>query len=474
MTKPDYIELARNAGAALATNQRFQTRSIDNGGFTRGANFSEFSSDSKHSTAWGDYGYRNTLSFPYYYFMYRRMGIANAVVNIAVDESWQTPPRITDDPKSKEPTAWENKFNDFAERVGLWNALKGLDERQRVGQYGGLFMEIRDGQHPSKPVRKIKSEYALHKLKPMYESQLEPQIFETDVKSPKYGEVLSWNLLENNVGDRNDETGRSELVNPERVVIWAEGADDDSIYGVSSLKAVFNSLVTLEKIIGAGGEGFYKNARGSQHINFDSTADIATIMQMIGVTQASEIGERMGEVVRSFNDGFDSVLVTAGIERNTVSIDLADPKPHFDNAMADVAAGAKYPLTIMIGQQTGRLASDEDQTQLAKMVTSRRNNFITPNLKCVIDRFIELGFLEKADYDIEWDDLFEPSLKEKLENLKLMAESAEILSRSTGETIKPDAMMAFLNLDIEVSDDMMSEELESEAEQANNSEFGDW
>ena len=52
------------------------------------------SQDSKHSKAWGDYGYQIKLSFENHYQMQRRFGIARAGIRIPPELCWRTHPEI--------------------------------------------------------------------------------------------------------------------------------------------------------------------------------------------------------------------------------------------------------------------------------------------------------------------------------------------------------------------------------------------
>ena len=88
-----------------------------------------------------------------------------------------------------------------------------------------MYLEIADGVNPVVPA--VHHEHrpdALVRLRPMYESQMTPQKFDTDNFSTSYGDPTEWQFQEGSIGDRNEDTGRSMPVHPDRVVYWAEGA----------------------------------------------------------------------------------------------------------------------------------------------------------------------------------------------------------------------------------------------------------
>jgi len=422
--------------------------------------FSEYGVDTKHTRIYQDFGYQHTLTFQDFYFLYERFGLADSVISFPVSETWGKIPRITDNSKSKEPTKWEKKLNALLKRTEFWPAVRELDRRQRVGRWGGIYLEISDGKNPDlEPINVNHPEY-LVRFRPLYEQQLQPIEFDTDNYSVNYGDPRTWQVQETNLGDRNEDTGRSFTCHPDRVVIWSEGSGDGGIYGKSALKPVFNALVTLFKLIGSGGEGFFKNARGSQHFSFDKDAQVSKLQQLFGVSNASEITEEFNKLVEEWVRGFDTNITTQGMTRETIGIDLDDPKPFFDIAMSEVAASVRYPMTVMIGQQTGRLASNEDQKQAAKVTKERQENFAEPALRKIIDRFIHLGFIEPADYEIAFADPFEPSTSDKLEMLERITAINEKQYRSGGATLDLDAAMAELSIDgFKVVSDSDSEDL---------------
>ncbi len=77
--------------------------------------------------------------------------------------------------------------------------------------------------------------------------------------------------------------------------------------------------------------------------------------------------------------------------------------------MNEVAAATGIPVTILIGQMTGRLASDEDQKQLAKFVKERRENTINPMLRRFVDHMVKVGLLPapRSEIEIEWENMLE-------------------------------------------------------------------
>ena len=357
-----------------------------------------------------DFGYPASLDFNNYWNMYRRFGIAKNVVELPVDTGWVTPPTIKGSPELEKEI--EKLIADFS----MWQRAKGLDTRQRVGRYAGMYMRVRDNKKPSEPIEKgLNGLASLVEMMPLYESQLSVTESNTDPQSDDYGNPILYQYSGGAEGDRNEQANNTITIHASRIVIAAEDADAGWIYGISSLEAVYNSLMDLRKIIGAGGEGFYKNA--AQNIVFK-------------LTDASSATNNE-KLLNKFNEHYDDfshnrarrAMWTPGLEAQVLESNLMNPKEFFNNALNDVAAGSKIPATVLVGQQTGKLASTEDTSNFLSTIQSRRENFMTSLVAGLINWMMFTGVLAVSEYEIIWDDLLARSDSDKMTSAKDMAET---------------------------------------------------
>ncbi len=378
---------------------RQRVRSIISGGYDM--------ADTLHNI-YLDFGYPSQLDFFQYWNMYRRFGIAKNVVELPVDTGWMSPPVVSGSAQ------FDKEFAKLIDQLNFWTRMKGLDTRQRVGRYGGVFMRVKDGKQPSEPLDTTLSGVAsLVQMMPLYESQLEVISTDQNPASESFGQPTMYQFTGGVVGTRNEKATSTFNVHPSRIVIASEDSDNGFIYGVSALEAVYNSLMDLRKIAGAGGEGFYKNAAQSIVFNLKDGAS----------------AKNNTEILDKFNENYDEfaqnrsrrAMWTPGMDATTLDSNLANPKEFFMNSLNDVSAGSKIPATILIGQQTGRLASNEDAKQFLSIVQSRRENFMTEMTRNVIDWLIQFGILPASDYSVEFDDLLARSDDEKLDNAAKMA-----------------------------------------------------
>ena len=106
---------------------------------------------------------------------------------------------------------------------------------------------------------------------------------------------------------------------------------------------------------------------------------------------------------------------------------MSDPKEYAQLAYNEIAAGSGIPLTIIIGMQTGRLASDEDQTQKNVLIQTRQKKWNTPMIKKFLKRLIKYNALPRptGKINVVWPDISEPEFSAKVDVVSKMMETNE-------------------------------------------------
>lgn len=386
--------------AATDTAMRARLASAISGGY-------DFA-DTLHSI-YADYGYPLQVEFSHFWNMYRRFGVARRCVELYPDHTWLDVPVI------EGPAAFVAGVDKLVKQRALWRRLRGLDVRQRVGRYAGMFMRVRDSKMPNEPLEgSLGAVEALVEMVPLYESQLRVSTTQDDPVADDYGQPTMYQYIGSAAGNRNEKAAASFDIHPSRIVIAAEGADNGGIYGVPALESIYNSLMDLRKIIGAGGEGFYKNA--SQNVVFN--------------LQDPSSARTNKDLLDAFNENYDDfaqnrmrrAMWTPGLDAKTLESHLVNPKEFAANTLMDIAAGANAPLALLVGNQEGRLAGDQDTKGFLSQVQARRNDFGTEMVTALLDWCVKWGLLPSAEYEIEWPDATAPSDDEKLANADKMAD----------------------------------------------------
>ncbi|ADU69439.1 DUF1073 domain-containing protein [Pantoea sp. At-9b] len=409
--------------------------------------------NTKRTKLWDEFGYPDQIGFDQYYRAYERNAVAHAAVHKLLDSCWIDNPTIIDGDEAKESTKttpWEAQVTKLLKKH--WPKIKDADRRNLIGRYSAILIQFRDGQEWSQPVdrnavRKLKDK-AIVKLIPAWESQVKPGNFDTDTMSETYGQPISYNFNEQPVGDDGTYgVVRGVTVHPERIIILSEGSEDENMLsGVPFLRAGYNKLLDLEKISGGSSEGFLKNASRQLGIAFDANTDMQAIASQAVKAGYADIGEAMNEKMLKLNRGTDSALVTQSGTTSVLSVAAADPEPTWTVTANEFAASIQCPFTIQFGQQTGRLASDEDKTDWAKRCNGRRWGFMTAVITTLIERFWITGIIDppkSGEITLAWSDLLAPSEKEKIANMNAMADVAVKTTNAFGRSaISPNEVRA--------------------------------
>lgn len=373
--------------------------------------------DEKRPRAWAEYGYPEHVTVERLRAAYERGGAGHGAVHKLLDKCWQSWPRIKS-PESDDETPVERTiaamFGDGATGLGLWRKLKDFDRRNMIGRYAALIYRIADGRKVSEPLGRGK----LVDVVPVYEGQIKVARWDSDLNSPTFGKPLMWQFQARDprAVDTQAQPDRWEDVHPSRVQILAEGAvGDDFQEGTPLLRAGLNSLINLEKIEGGAAEGFLKNSQRPVVFEFDANTSPQVISNNEDGTQSTRpLSEVMREKVDAMNRSIDSAIAMAGGEAKTLQTTMIDPEGAWTVAANTFAASVRIPFTILFGQQTGRLASNEDQADFNARAKGRRENDLTPMILQFIRRMQACGAMPAGEFEVEWEDLAAPSDADKV------------------------------------------------------------
>lgn len=373
--------------------------------------------DAKRPTAWAMYGYHDVVPFPLLLQAYERGGAANGAVHRILEKCWEQLPRIKR-PDTDDETPWERKTGAVLRAVKAWAKLRDFDRRNMIGRYAGLIYRVADGLALREPLQRASK---LVDLVPVYEDQLKVVAWHADpADTERYGKPAMFQYRARRPGQHDTQGQPDEWqdVHPSRVQIMAEGSVGDMFDGVPLLRAGFNTLADIEKISGGSAESYLKNSARTLVFEYERDASL----QAIGPDgQQMSVREVHSQQTRELNRNLDASIVLQGGKANTLQTSVADPTKPFEVAANLFAASVRLPSTVLFGQQTGRLASDEDRADYAARCKGRQTNELTPMLEEFIQRMQAAGIIEAGDFEIEWQDLSAPTDSDKLKHAREMA-----------------------------------------------------
>ncbi|MFI5409127.1 anti-CBASS protein Acb1 family protein [Kaistia sp. UC242_56] len=428
--------------------------------------FPGFFPSSKHDH-YKDFGYPPDLTFDHLYKMYLRNGIAHAAVTKTIDKTWQDAPFLLEAERDgsegsvKKETTLEREVRQRFDELRVWMHLAEADRRGMVGAYAGVILRLADGKRFMEPVDRVGGGLlGIVELVPAWEGQLAVSEWDNDETSPGYGQPKMFQFNEAAVGQTTNP--RTFNVHPDRVVIWSR---DGTIHGRSSLEPGYNDLIDMEKIKGAGGEGFWKNAKSAPVLEVDKEADIRSMAKAMGVPE-SEIADRMNEQVSDWQQGFDQLLMIQGIQAKTLGITLPSPEHFFGIALQSFAASMRLPTKILVGMQTGERASTEDASEWSQTNMSRRAGQVIPNIMMLVNRLERFGIIPEKDWFLDWTDLTETSMAEKIDRTVKMADVNSKMQSSGEWVFTPEEIRAAADYEPLSETDKFRDETSDEDESA--------
>lgn len=382
-----------------------------------------------------DFGYPANPQFADFYELYQRNGLARAGVDKTVAKTWQDFPFVLERPRdggeARKETRWERQIRDRFGDLRLWQKLADADRRSMVGAYAGVILRLADNKPLNQPVKgNVRGGLmGLVEVIPAWEGQLTVSQWETDQSSPGYGQPVMYQFNEAAVGTVTQP--RSFDVHPDRVLIWSS---DETVHGESALKAGMNDALAAAKIIGSGGEGFWKNAKSAPVLQAPPEANFTTIAKALGCT-VDELFDLMNEQVEAYQRGFDQMLMLQGMEAKSLGIVLPSPEHFFAIACQSFAASMRMPVKILVGMQTGERASTEDAEEWALTNTSRRTSFVIPNIMALVRRLERFGMIPERDWSLAWTPLTEAKPAEKMGRAVQMVTANKASVEATSERV---------------------------------------
>lgn len=415
--------------------------------------FPAYFTEAKHNH-YADFGFPTTLTFDQLYGMYLRNGLARAAVNKTVTKTWETNPWLLDHERdtgeAPKESRIEKRIREHFADIRMWARLADADRMAMVGGYSGAILRFRDNQRFSSPVDGSMRLEDLVGIIPAWAGQLKVQEWDTNELSETYGEPKMFEFVETPVEKKNNAPQRRVLIHPDRVVIWSH---DGTLNCDSLLEPGYNDLLTLEKIVGAGGEGFWKNAKSAPVFEADATADILSMAKAMGLSTPAEVYDKMDEQVEAWQKGFDNLLMLQGMEAKTLQVTLPSPEHFYSVALQSFAASIQMPFKILVGMQSGERSSTEDAREWALTNKSRRENSVVPNVMSLVNRLERFGMLPDMDWYLDWADLTESSMAEKIGRAGKMADVNNRMADTGRLVFSHEEIRAAVDLEPFVGDD---------------------
>lgn len=372
------------------------------------------------------YGYPDALSFNHLYNAYRRGGFFNAIVDIIPERCFADDPFIVDgDEDTPQDTQFEKAVKKLVTDFDLWRVFETAFKMADVGQYSTIVPVISEPtenklQNPITKGRRIIA------INPWYELECEAnQEYDADYSSPNYNKPLSYKLQPSQLSGRQTTNAEQHTLHYSRVKVITN-AVGATIYGESVLEPAFNALFDANKVRGASGEGYRKNAM-QKYILSANNADAAKAF--------NAKKEVIDEAIDDLNNNFNASLRLAGVDVTSLQTQLQDPKSAWEICVVEACASRGVSFTELVGFMTGERASTQNSSAFTKRLKKWQKKY-SNDIHKFLSWLIDLGLLPEpsnGEFKVCWPDIGEPSTTEKLENAGKMTAQNEQAFRAGEE-----------------------------------------
>ena len=386
----------------------------------------------------GDFGYPQLLEFEQFRNMYNRNALANAAINLTVQKCYQSYPVLTHTDEGVDETPQEELIRKHFKRIRFWQHFIECDRRGQVGGFAGLILRIADGKRFNEPVDgglAGAGVEAIVEVIPAWRGQLSVARWISDTEDVNYGKPEAYQFTEANLYDDNDNIKmqpRAFEVHPDRILIFSQ---DGTIHADSVLLPGYNALLDVEKILGAGAAGFWKNARGAPFFEVDPALQTQEMQRGVGARSSDDFNTLMSSRMKSWLKGWSNWLMIKGVKPHFPNVALPSPEHYFKNSAQFFASSLSIPYRVLVGNETGERASTEDAREWAQTCMSRRQEVIIPIIEQLIFRLQEWGAIDNGDWRIEWVDLTDATAEEKRTTAEKMVAMNSQMVNATGELV---------------------------------------
>ena len=358
----------------------------------------------------------------FYRALYNYTGIATRVVDVYPKETWKAVPLIQENERER-VTPFETEVARLLmdPKICLLDSWKRADCLSGVASYGGLVatMVREDGEMESLETPAfeydkygdwVRSPFKrrLLSLRPFDQWSCQIVEVEKDKGSPRYGmpvmyelKIIPTDVQESLTFDTNMQNVQIVRVHATRVIhIPSDILQDSTICGVSRLQNVIPHIWNVRKISGGNGEMFYQGA-------FPGLS-IEALPELFSQGLNPKLDEEsMKEQVERYSLGMQRYISLIGAKANSLAPNVKDPGPHLDAELRMIAGIIDVPLKILLGSESGHLASQEDRKKWNESGASRREDFAGPRIvRTTIDQLCACGVLReprvRGKYNVQW------------------------------------------------------------------------
>lgn len=379
-------------------------------------------------------GYLEDPEYEHFKARYERGGTATAIVDKPPADCWGEVPEIVDE--ASDEVDGQTDFEEAVEELlnGDWTRVKptkrfqAADEECRLGQFSLILLGFDDANvsdgNPESLSKEVDTESlnddesdGLQYMSVFSQAQVdwEETTFVEDATDSRFNLPKTYHV------DLGEPVGEVDI-HHERILHVVEGQGRNELRSPSVLRRSINRLDDLEKILGASAEGYWRAAYQAivWHPPTDADGRPISFNDGSGPDSIGGEGSKLEQQIEEYRHNLRRQVFTAA-DFETIGADVEQPLDHAEAQYREIAAGHDYPMSVLMGNETGERATQEDRQMWNESMARRQRQHCEPAILAPwIDRLIRFNVLPEPRggtfaYTVEHPPLEEPSEQEEAE-----------------------------------------------------------
>lgn len=359
------------------------------------------------------FGYSNQLTSEMMREAYKRGGIAPRIVKAFPDSVWSGPPTLYGSPEFNK--AWEALLQKF----NVWDILHRTEILARLSPYAVILIGAKTTKL-DQPLEKASLDNLIF-FQPYSELSASINKWDNVPTSPRFMRPETYQLKP---VDDNQVIGKSipTSINAHysRIIHITQETLENDLYGLPALMPIWDWLQDLRKVVGSSAENFWLTANRGLQVDVDKDLTFTS----------AEVDDLANEV-EEYQHQLRRILRTRGVTIKNLGADIADPKNTANLLIQLISGSTGIPTRILMGSESGHLASTQDKGNWAERIEEYRRLISTPKtLNPFVSSLIRLGVLPESEVWAEWPDAYKQSPLERGQTAAQTARTATNLART--------------------------------------------
>jgi hypothetical protein len=351
-------------------------------------------------------GFKQTLTIADYRGRYERGGIAKVLIDRLPEEMWDDGVFILEEETDAEnPTEFETQSAELWERLSIESRLMKADKLAGLSTHSVVLIGVKDASDLSTPLPKLKGPDDIIYLLQFAEDNAQVLSLVSNLQDPRFGRPEYYQLKTvSNPGNGPilpTQTATTDIkVHWTRIIHVAHGLLESDWIGTPDLKASWNDLESLYKVAWGGPEAAWRKMDMGMQWELDPEYDYTT---EDGKARLALMDAHIEEMRHNLRRDIKTSGVTAKPLQGTVDKYASN----IESNVKLVAGTHCLPYTLLLGEELGLRAGEQNRETLNIVIQGRRKQFGTPLVRQLQDRLIEYGGLAKpkskgGEYQVVW------------------------------------------------------------------------